>query len=134
MLDGMKPASTAPATASLHVACLCAAWCRLCEGYRAVFDALAAEPAPPGVTLRCRWVDIEDEVDLVGDLDIETFPTWVIAEGTVILFAGALTPEPATVRRVLGACLGGKPMPLTGEAAEQGQALQALLAGLGNGR
>jgi hypothetical protein len=118
----------------IDLLCLCAAWCRLCEGYRAVFDALAAEPAPLGVALRWRWIDIEDEADLVGDLDIETFPTWVIAEGTVLLFAGALTPEPATVRRVLGACLGGKPMPLTGEAAEQRAALQAVLAGLGDGR
>jgi hypothetical protein len=118
----------------IDLLCLCAAWCRLCEGYRAVFDALATEPSPPGVALRWRWIDIEDEADLVGDLDIETFPTWVIAEGPVLLFAGALTPEPATVRRVLGACLGGKPMPLTGEAAEQRVALQAVLASLGDGR
>ena len=36
-------AQEAEAPGALLVACLCAAWCRTCESYRATFDALAAE-------------------------------------------------------------------------------------------
>lgn len=88
---------------SLHVACLCAAWCRTCESYREVFEAACAE-LPQG-ELHVRWIDIEDEAELIGDLDIETFPTLLIADDTQVRFAGPLTPQPETLRRVLKAHL-----------------------------
>lgn len=88
---------------SLYVACLCAAWCRTCESYAQVFEAACAELAQPG--LRTRWIDIEDEAELVGDLDIETFPTLLIADDRHVRFAGPLTPQPETLRRVLRAHL-----------------------------
>lgn len=88
---------------SLHVACLCAAWCRTCESYREVFEAACAEL--PQADLHARWIDIEDEADLIGDLDIETFPTLLIADDTGVRFAGPLTPQPETLRRVLRAHL-----------------------------
>ena len=88
---------------SLHVACLCAAWCRTCESYREVFEAACAEL--PQAELHVRWIDIEDEADLIGDLDIETFPTLLIADDTHVRFAGPLTPQPETLWRVLRAHL-----------------------------
>lgn len=88
---------------SLHVACLCAAWCRTCESYRQVFEAACAEFPPDG--LKVHWIDIEDEAELVGDLDIETFPTLLIADDRHVRFAGPLTPQPETLRRVLKAHL-----------------------------
>lgn len=88
---------------SLHVACLCAAWCRTCESYREVFEAACAELPQDG--LHVRWIDIEDEAELIGDLDIETFPTLLIADDTQVRFAGPLTPQPETLRRVLRAHL-----------------------------
>ena len=88
---------------SLHVACLCAAWCRTCESYREVFEAACAELPPDG--LKVQWIDIEDEAELVGDLDIETFPTLLIADDRHVRFAGPLTPQPETLRRVLKAHL-----------------------------
>ncbi|HEV6967002.1 thioredoxin family protein [Roseateles sp.] len=88
---------------TLHVACLCAAWCRTCENYRQVFEAACAELPQDG--LHARWIDIEDEADLVGDLDIETFPTLLIADEEKVRFAGPLTPQPETLRRVLRAHL-----------------------------
>ena len=89
----------------VHVACLCAAWCRTCEGYAAVFEQAAAELAACGVALRARWIDIEDEAELVGDHDVETFPTLVIADAQHVRFAGPLTPQPDTLRRLLRATL-----------------------------
>jgi thiol-disulfide isomerase/thioredoxin len=88
---------------TVHVACLCAAWCRTCESYQQVFEAACAEL--PQADLHVRWIDVEDEADLIGDLDIETFPTLLIADDTHVRFAGPLTPQPQTLRRVLRAHL-----------------------------
>jgi thioredoxin-like negative regulator of GroEL len=88
---------------SLHVACLCAAWCRTCESYREIFEAACAELPQQG--LQVHWIDIEDEAELVGDLDIETFPTLLIADPQGVRFAGPLTPQPELLRRMLRAHL-----------------------------
>jgi hypothetical protein len=88
---------------TVHVACLCAAWCRTCESYQQVFETACAEL--PQADLHVRWIDVEDEADLIGDLDIETFPTLLIADDTHVRFAGPLTPQPQTLRRVLRAHL-----------------------------
>ena len=85
------------------VACLCAAWCRTCESYQQVFEAACAELPP--ADLRVRWIDIEDEADLIGDLDIETFPTLLIADDVHVRFAGPVLPQPETLKRVLRAHL-----------------------------
>ena len=69
--------------------------------FRRVVDEAAA--AAGGAELRLHWVDIEDEAELVGDLDIETFPTIVIADESHVRFAGPITPEPETLARVLRA-------------------------------
>lgn len=88
---------------TLHVACLCAAWCRTCESYQQIFEAACAELPQAG--LHVRWIDIEDEAELIGDLDIETFPTLLIADDAQVRFAGPLTPQPETLKRVLRAHL-----------------------------
>lgn len=97
-----------PQDATVHLACLCAAWCRTCEGYGPVFEraareAAAASAAHGGPPVRLHWVDIEDEAELVGALDIETFPTIVIADESHVRFAGPVTPEPETLARLLRA-------------------------------
>lgn len=83
------------------VACLCAAWCGSCRDYRATFEALARERAD------CRfvWVDIEDEADALApfDLDIENFPTLLIAQGSSLRFLGTLLPHASTLARTLDA-------------------------------
>lgn len=89
----------------MYLACLCAAWCRLCDDYAAVFEPVTGELAAAGATLRCHWIDIEDEAELVGDFDVETFPTIVIADAQGVRFAGPLTPQADTLRRLLRATL-----------------------------
>ena len=92
-----------PDAAPVHVACLCAAWCRLCDDYRAVLESLADELDRAGVAVRWHWVDIEDEAELIGDLDVETFPTIVVADDTQVRFAGAVTPQREILLRLLRA-------------------------------
>jgi thioredoxin-like negative regulator of GroEL len=99
----MKPDDT------LHVACLCAAWCRTCDGYAPLFEQVLATLRATQPQLRTHWIDIEDEADLVGDLDVETFPTLVVADARGVRFAGPLTPQPETLQRVLRAALEGAP-------------------------
>lgn len=88
---------------AIHIACLCASWCRTCEGYRRAFDLAARDAVAGDVPLRLHWIDIEVESDLVGDLDIATFPTIVIVDGAQVRYAGAITPEPDTLKRLLRA-------------------------------
>ncbi len=87
------------------LACLCAAWCRTCDGYRAVFDGVVAEFEAGMPGLRRRWIDIEDEADLLGEVDVETFPTIVVIGPDGLRFLGPLTPQPETLRRLLRATL-----------------------------
>jgi thioredoxin 1 len=90
-----------PNAAPVHVACLCAAWCRLCDDYRAVLESLADEFDRASVPVHWHWVDIEDEAVLIGDLDVETFPTIVVVDGEQVRFAGAVEPQRETLQRLL---------------------------------
>lgn len=76
---------------------LCAQWCGTCRDWR---GALAQEAAlHPQVDFF--WVDIEDEADAVGDLDIETFPTLLIAQGEQPRFLGTVLPSAPAVGKLL---------------------------------
>lgn len=85
------------ASAPLTVACLCAAWCGVCQQYGPAFNALQSKY--PSVNFL--WVDVEDEEALVGELDIETFPTLLIGRGEVPLFLGPLLPQIQVLERLL---------------------------------
>lgn len=89
----------------IHVACLCAAWCHLCKDYAPVFEQVCSEVERSGVALRRHWIDIEDEAEFVGDFDVETFPTIVVADAGGVRFAGPLAPQPETLRRLLRATM-----------------------------
>lgn len=108
-----------PPVDSTLVACLCAAWCRTCDDYNRVFAVL--QQHNPG----CRfvWIDIEDKAELVGDLEVETFPTLLIGVGHELRFIGPVTPQLGTAQRLLDSALAA-PM-----AAPEPSAL-ALLARL----
>lgn len=95
MPNTAKPPKTAPTT--LLVACLCAQWCGTCNDYRTLFDQMQAEFAQA----RFVWVDIEDEADLVDPLEVEDFPTLLIATGDTPRFFGTVMPHGETLRRLL---------------------------------
>jgi len=78
-----------PAPPPLVVACLCAQWCSSCREYRATFDEVARR-FPDA---RFLWIDIEDEAALVDDIEVETFPTLLIAAGAEPRFLGAVAPH-----------------------------------------
>lgn len=83
------------------VACLCAEWCGVCRDYAAPFHALGGQ----WPQARFAWIDIEDEADLLGSLEVENFPTLLIARAGQPVFFGPLPPQPGTLERLLRACL-----------------------------
>jgi thiol-disulfide isomerase/thioredoxin len=89
-------------TSPLLVACLCAQWCGTCRDYVATVDATA--PAF-GKAVDWRWIDIEDEAALLDGVDVENFPTLLIARGERVLFFGTVTPQPQTLARLLASAL-----------------------------
>jgi thioredoxin 1 len=89
--------SDSPDAAAL-VACLCAAWCRTCDEYRGVFETLRAEF---GARAQFVWVDIEDDEAVLGELDIEDFPTLALVRGERITFFGPVLPHPQTARQLI---------------------------------
>jgi thioredoxin 1 len=94
------------------VVSLCAAWCGVCREWQPLFDAQArAHPH-----LRFAWVDIEDESDALGEVDVETFPTVLVAKGDDVLFLGPIPPSAPQFARLL-ARLQAQPEPAPGLAA-----------------
>ena len=67
---------------------------------RPTFPKACLSPARP--TLAFRWLDIEDEADALGDIDVETFPTLVIGgRDGAVRFAGPVLPQPGQIARLL---------------------------------
>ncbi|EER60894.1 Thioredoxin domain protein [Acidovorax delafieldii 2AN] len=105
--------------------CLCANWCGTCREYRPIFDDLAA--AHP--QMRFVWVDIEDESELAGDLDVETFPTLLIADGARARFLGPLLPQAAVLTRLLASLQAAPGSGAGQEAQEVFERVRAAQAG-----
>ena len=81
------------------IACLCAAWCDTCCSYRSSFDELAARHPDQ----RFVWIDIEDQADIVGDIDVENFPTLLIQRGDTVAFFGTVLPDARLAERLVQA-------------------------------
>ena len=115
----------APPPQPLLIACLCAQWCGTCKDYAPVFESLRADF--PGVQLR--WVDIEDESDLVDPIEVENFPTLLIATGGQARFFGTLTPHIDTLKRLIRSHTGDTgPSRLPSEVQTLTQKLAAAVA------
>lgn len=81
----------------LLVVCYCAAWCDSCAQYRESFAALA-ERRPRDVFV---WIDIEELPELLGDEDVENFPTILLQAPDHTLFYGPQLPYASHLERLL---------------------------------
>ncbi|HEY0843857.1 MAG TPA: thioredoxin family protein [Noviherbaspirillum sp.] len=81
------------------VACLCAAWCDTCRSYRSGFEQLSALHPDK----RFVWIDIEDQADFIGDIDVENFPTLLIQRGNTVAFFGTVLPDMKLADRLIQA-------------------------------
>jgi len=81
------------------VACLCAAWCDTCRAYQPAFEQLAAAHPDKHFV----WIDIEDQADFIGDIDVENFPTLLIQRGAAVAFFGTVLPDAKLAERLIQA-------------------------------
>ena len=105
------------------VVCLCAQWCGLCRDYQTVFAQMATRHPD----FRFVWLDVEDQADLAGDVDVETFPTLLLADAQGARFFGPLTPQASTLSRLLESLHSGS-LQSAPHAPETAELLQALAA------
>jgi thioredoxin 1 len=89
------------ADAGLLVVCLCAQWCHVCCDYRSSFEQVKAAIQADHPQAQFLWLDVEDEADLLHPLDVDDFPTLLIALGDAPRFFGPLTPQPQTLDRLV---------------------------------
>lgn len=99
----MSDAAPSP-TVPLWAICLCAEWCSTCRDWHAVMDLVAADHP----CVRWDWLDIEDESDLLDTLgiDIETFPTMLLARQDQVLFFGPVPAQAEVLSRLVGTFAG----------------------------
>lgn len=97
--DNRETIAAALSGDAFTVACLCAAWCGTCSSYRATFEELALRH--PDKTFV--WIDIEDQADVVGDLDVENFPTLLVQRGDTVAFFGTMVPDGGVADRLVQA-------------------------------
>lgn len=93
--------------APVLVACLCADWCGVCGDYRQRFTQMQAN-FPQAQFL---WIDVEDEADLLHPLDVENFPTLLLAVGDEPRFFGPVTPQADMLERLIRAQTQGSGAP-----------------------
>jgi thioredoxin reductase (NADPH) len=88
-------------SAELLVTCLCASWCTTCSEFRDTFDRLQkAHGAAKFV-----WLDVEGDSALMGEIEIESFPTLAVFRGETALFYGVTMPHEAVVARTLASLM-----------------------------
>ncbi len=85
--------------ASVLVVCLCAEWCGVCRDYRSRFMQVRAL-FPRAQFL---WIDVEDEAELLDPLEVENFPTLLLAVAGQPRFFGTVTPQAETLERLIRA-------------------------------
>lgn len=83
--------------ADLLVVCYCAAWCDTCTLYRDRFEQLASQQQEHAFV----WIDIEDHPELLGDEDVENFPTLMVERAGQVLFFGTMLPHIQQLERLI---------------------------------
>jgi thioredoxin 1 len=76
----------------------------VCRDYASRFDEVKAR-FPEAVFL---WVDVEDEADMLHPLEVENFPTLLVACGDSPRFFGPLPPQAQTLERLVRAHSGAE--------------------------
>jgi thioredoxin reductase (NADPH) len=104
------------------VVTLCAAWCDTCTEFRGTFERIAAA-RPDALFI---WLDIEDDAEICGDIDVENFPTLAIYRGGTLLHYGVSLPQQGAVARLIDE-VGASAEPTVADPPEPVRALPRAL-------
>jgi thioredoxin-like negative regulator of GroEL len=85
------------------IVCYCAAWCDTCTVYQQKLEVLSDQLIDHVFV----WVDIEDHPELLGDEDIENFPTLLIERQGKVQFFGTMLPHIDQLERMIEATATG---------------------------
>ena len=91
------------------VAGLCAQWCGTCRDYLPLFERQATRFDGRATFA---WVDVEDHDEVMGHIDVENFPTLLIARGDEVLFYGTVLPHEQTLARLVESAQAGDLKPV----------------------
>jgi thioredoxin 1 len=78
---------------------LCAEWCGVCRALQPACQSFVQSNPEVGLY----WIDIEDEADRLGSLEVETFPTIAIARGADPVFFGPMKPDMRQIESLMNA-------------------------------
>jgi len=116
--------SAASPSSGVLVACLCADWCYICKDYKAVFESLRGDF---GAQAAFVWVDIEDNEDALGNVDVDDFPTFLVARGDAVVHFGPVMPRREAAVRAVQRALRGESSVVADTRLEQlAQRIRAL--------
>ena len=73
----------------------------MCQDYRSRFAQVQASIQADCPQAQFLWLDVEDEADLLHPLDVENFPTLLLAVGDEPCFFGPITPQAQTLERMV---------------------------------
>lgn len=93
----LQPMEPLAPSAPVLVVCLCAEWCGVCGEYRSRFEQMQSK-FPQA---RFLWIDVEDDADLLHPLDVDNFPTLLLAVGDEPRFFGSITPQAEMLERLI---------------------------------
>lgn len=102
-MDRLELQTRLPAalTEGAVVVFLCAQWCGTCKTFAADAQALA-QAFPQALFL---WLDVEDDSAVVGDVDVDNFPSLAVFVRGVPVHFGVTMPQRGVVGRLLKALL-----------------------------
>ncbi len=92
------------------IICYCAMWCNICREYHSKFINLAKNI----IQYSFYWIDIEQQPELLGEEDIDNFPTILIQIKEKTVFFGPITPKIFYLKRLLESFNQNSPMISTG--------------------
>ncbi len=118
-MTSLSPTETPPA-ADWRVYVLCAQWCGVCRDYQAFVTEQQVRAEQAWV-----WVDIEEHSDVLGDLDVENFPTLLVTQGHTLRFLGTVLPQPEVGLRLVQSLVQGSHYAMP-DVQDQTRILQGL--------
>ncbi len=122
MLPSMSHSPLVPSDAHpLLVVCVCASWCGVCRDFATTFARLTQDHPQT----QFRWLDLEDDADLLDDLEVNNFPTLLLGVDRQLVFHGPVLPQLAGLQRLLREAAH---LPALRQDTEGQQLLQRVLA------
>jgi thiol-disulfide isomerase/thioredoxin len=122
MLPGMShPSPVSPDARATLVVCVCASWCGVCRDFAATFARLTQDHPHT----HFRWLDLEDDAELLDELEVDNFPTLLLGVDQQLVFHGPVLPQLPGLQRLLREAVH---LPALRSDAQGQQLLQRVLA------